>query len=426
MKRRNLMNQLVVGVWTMLAMTLAYAATPLWTYSAPSPAATTISAGSIATIQYTVTNQSTKSKDLILQLTPGLSASSCRLATKGSTCVLTLTVNGSALLQEGIHTGPILCEQGNPLQCYQPSQANSLNINLIKNFNTTLSVNSTGTIPVDGSTPCTPDPISLTVTNTGTYTAFNVSASLPGGWAGVTQNATCTDCAPGATSCTSIAPNDTCTLNFTSTTPYVAEGNISITGDNISTPPTTALAFTMDCYLVWAASGPTGQVIQTNDATGSPMNWSQNLINIPGITETSTTAGMDACNGATDGNCDTGQIVGHYGTPYTNYAAGLCYGISSDNSGTVSAGTWYLPAICQMGGSGQGAGCSSGLANIDTNLVQLGFSGLSGYYWSSTEFSNSPLIGAWAEYFASGGGSNQSAINKMNQFGVRCSRTLTL
>ncbi|MDI1351884.1 MAG: hypothetical protein PSV35_03800 [bacterium] len=180
----------------------------------------------------------------------------------------------------------------------------------------------------------------------------------------------------------------------------------------------------MDCYLVWAVSGSTVQVIATTNAARS-LNWSQNSLNIPGITEIDTYI----CNGLTvsganDGACNTGQIVAKYGTPYDNYAAGLCYGITLDNSGSVSAGTWYLPAICQMGGASQGAGCSSGLANIDTNLFQLGFGGLTGSYWSSTEYSVVPDALAWLKFFASGGSGVQFHLVKSAQFGVRCSREL--
>lgn len=509
MKRRNLMNQILIGAGVMLAMTLAYAGTPLWTFTPLTATTVNVTANGTATVKYQVTNQSRKSHSLVMTAIPGITqvttAGNCpnpfSLAYQQS-CTLTLSVNGSSLSGDVVG-GPMVCQQGNSLQCYQPSLANSLNITQSKisnhtvggtitgltetvtllnngtnptsistdgNFtfstpiaegsayavtiqtppaaqtcgvsngsgtisgsnvtnvevtcttqnttpNTTISVSQTGTIPVDGSTSCAPAPAPLTVTNTGAYTAFNVSASLPGGWTGVTQN---------ATNCTSIAPGGTCTLNFTSTTPYIAQGNISITGDNITSPPTTALAFTMDCYLVWAVSGSTAQVIQTSDVTDSPINWSQDYTNIPGISETSTTADGDACNGATDGNCNTGQIEANYGVPYANYAAGLCYGITSDNSGTVSAGTWYLPAICQMGSSGGSAGCSSGLANIDTNLVQLGFGGLAGTYWSSTEFSlNNPQLSSWAEYFSTGT-SFQSGGDKDVQLGVRCSRALTL
>ena len=273
---------------------------------------------------------------------------------------------------------------------------------------TTLTVSATGTIPVRSGVG------TLTVTNTGANSAFNVHASLPGAWTGVIQS---------PSNCATIAPSGTCTLTFTSTTPYVAQGGIPVTGDNITLPPTTALAFTVNNYLVWAVSGSTVQVIPTSDATGSPKVWSPTNNNISGITETST---APPCNGATDGACNTVVIVAYYGPiPTANYAAGLCYGITSDNTGSVSAGTWYLPAICQMGGTGQGAGCVSGVANIDTNLVQLGFGSLDGYYWSSTEYSGIPTDFAWYQDFAAGG-SNQLYDDKGYALGVRCSRALTL
>jgi hypothetical protein len=88
-------------------------------------------------------------------------------------------------------------------------------------------------------------------------------------------------------------------------------------------------------------------------------------------------------------------------------------------------GTWYLPAICELGGAGQGAGCLSGLANIDTNLVQLGFSGLNGAYWSSTEYSLYPTLYTWAEIFVTASYSLQDAVLKNTQFGTRCVRAMT-
>jgi predicted RNA-binding protein with TRAM domain len=273
---------------------------------------------------------------------------------------------------------------------------------------TTLTASSTGTIPVNGGSG------SITVTNTGTTaTAYNISAMLPGGWSGVTQD---------SSDCAALAPNGgTCTLTFTSTAPYVAQGSISITGDNITSPPTIALAFSIDGYLIWSVpTASTALVLASSDASSSQA-WSPTLDNIAGITETSTTP----CNAATDGACDTAQIAVYYGTPYTTYAAGLCDEITSDNSGAVTVGTWYLPAICELGGAGQGAGCLSGLASIDTNLVQLGFSGLNNVYWSSTEYSGNPTFGAWLQGFAAGGGSYQTIIIKNSQFGTRCVRAMT-
>lgn len=88
------------------------AKTPVWTYSSPSPAQVTVSTGSTATVSYTVINQSSRSKNLILR-TPhpgGLSVSPCYLAGKGSTCALILTLNGSQLPKKGLNAGPVLCE----------------------------------------------------------------------------------------------------------------------------------------------------------------------------------------------------------------------------------------------------------------------------------------------------------------------------
>jgi hypothetical protein len=78
-----------------------------------------------------------------------------------------------------------------------------------------------------------------------------------------------------------------------------------------------------------------------------------------------------------------------------------------------------------MGGAGQGAGCTTGLANVDTNLVQLGFGGLNAFYWSSTEYSANPTSGAWAEVFYPAGGSFQGSTAKSFNFSVRCARSIT-
>ncbi|WP_058533878.1 DUF1566 domain-containing protein [Legionella saoudiensis] len=274
--------------------------------------------------------------------------------------------------------------------------------------NTFLTVNANGTIPVNSGSGA------LTVTNTGIYTAYNVHAVLPGGWTGVSQD---------ASECASIAPNNgTCTLHFSSTTPYVAQGNITITGDNISSPPQTALAFTINDYLVWSMSGNTALVLASSDVSASQV-WSTSFNNIPNINETSTNP-PDACNGATDGSCNTNQLAAQYGTSYTDYAAGLCYQIALDNTGPVALGTWYLPAICQMGNS-MATCAASGLANIEVNLFKLGFGDLQGgyAYWSSTQYSGQPIFDAWFHAFSTGSGV-QSHTYKGGEHYVRCVRAI--
>jgi hypothetical protein len=290
--------------------------------------------------------------------------------------------------------------------------ANVTNVNVTcTNSTTTISVSASGTIPVGAGSG------NLTVTNTGaTFTAHNVAASLPGGWTGVTQD---------ANNCAAIAPNGgTCTLSFTSTTAYVAQGGISVLGDNIASPPTTALAFSVDSYLVYAVlTASTATVIASSDSNLNAQ-WSSNYFAIPGITEDATVAGGAACNGATDGACDSTAIEAHYSTPYTSYAAGECYQITSDNTGTVSMGTWYLPAICETGSSGGAANCPTGLANIYDNLVQLGFGGIYGGYWTSTEYSPVPTQGAWLQGLAPGQNNQIPADKNSITASSRCTRVV--
>jgi hypothetical protein len=262
--------------------------------------------------------------------------------------------------------------------------------------NTTLSVSATGTIPVNIGNA------NITVTNTGSYTATNVAATLPTGWTAVTQD---------ASNCVVIAPNGgTCTLSFTSTAPYVAQGSISINGANITSAPMTALAFTVGGYMVFSVdSSSSASVIDTADLTVD--RWGNNQI----------TTGAQS---PTDGASNTNTINGTSGIGYS--AAVDC---NNSTRGGAAVGTWYLPAICQMGGAGQYVGCPTGLANIDTNLVQLGFGGLTvgeGYnllHWSSTEDSLLPSA-AFAEGFAAAGESQQLRYGKQLDIAVRCGRSI--
>lgn len=190
--KRITKNNLIIGVLGCLLIPVVHASTPVWTYSAPDPASVTVSSGRTAAVLYTVTNQSNKPKNLIMKPTAGLSASSCYLPIKGSTCVLTLIVTGSAVPSGGIHTGPILCEQGNPNQCYQPGPGKQLNINRTNQPPvTTYTVTPSG----DGNETFTPNTVqtvnsgatqSFTVTaNTGYILSNAVSGTCPAGsWSG--------------------------------------------------------------------------------------------------------------------------------------------------------------------------------------------------------------------------------------------------
>jgi hypothetical protein len=176
-----------------------------------------------------------------------------------------------------------------------------------------------------------------------------------------------------------------------------------------------------------------------------------------------TSASFLACAGGTDGACNSANILALYNYYITNYsttcdpssggtggctlsigptawsdeAAGLC---SVSNSGGYR--DWYLPAVCEMGPASNGSSCPAGGQDMVDNLPSLigdpgaatpstscsvGGSGscLAGHYWSSTEASVNPQFSAWSQYFASGGGSNQTIATKSATLGVRCARALT-
>ncbi|KTC91250.1 hypothetical protein [Fluoribacter dumoffii] len=110
---------------------------PLWTFipDANFPPEVTVSPTRTATVKYTITNQSKKTKMLVMspiiginQVTSGVG--NCKnpfsLSYKQS-CTLTLKVIGSELVKN-VSGGPVVCNQGNRLQCYQPASSNSLNI----------------------------------------------------------------------------------------------------------------------------------------------------------------------------------------------------------------------------------------------------------------------------------------------------------
>lgn len=132
------LNRLFVSIITFFLISIAHASTPLWTFTPLTPTSITIPTGSTATIQYQVTNQSRKTHTLVMTPINGItqitSAGNCaNQFTLGylQFCVLTLQVTANALPTNQLIGGPIVCQQGNPLQCYQPSVANRLNIQVV-------------------------------------------------------------------------------------------------------------------------------------------------------------------------------------------------------------------------------------------------------------------------------------------------------
>lgn len=233
MKFTQFLRQLSIGLSAFCVLSTAYAAFPLWIFTPDSnyPPQLSIKSTQTATVVYAVQNQSHKAKTLVMQSIPGVVQSSpCDLkpvGQPGSSCSLILAVTGNALPQEGVHTGPILCEANangtpNANQCYRPSAVDNLNITLAKPaVGVTISVNPFILLIAEHSTGI------VTVTNDANSSAAanNVTATIPNGSGMTIQSTTCGS---------SLAIGASCAITFASST---VEGPITIPvkGDNTNT-----------------------------------------------------------------------------------------------------------------------------------------------------------------------------------------------
>lgn len=92
-------------LWLALSISaVAQAGTPLWTYTPLTPTTLTVSSTGIATVQYTLTNQSKRQHILNFSAIPGvvqnIAAGSCPnpvILNAHQSCTLTFNVTGSAL-----------------------------------------------------------------------------------------------------------------------------------------------------------------------------------------------------------------------------------------------------------------------------------------------------------------------------------------
>lgn len=264
------------------------------------------------------------------------------------------------------------------------------------------------TIPKQSTIPVNSGLGTLKITNATSpaITAHNVHAVLPSTWTGVVQN---------SSNCATLPPGGSCTITFSSTTPYLAQKDIRIAGDNLGLSNFINVAFTLSGYLVFSIStNPeiiSAGVIDTTDLP-SLTQWGNNVI----------TSAVDLIDGY-------GNTLSIMSTPGIGAnAAANCY---NSTRGGAPVGTWYLPAICEIAGVGTtplSANCPAGIDNVDTNLYQLGFGALAtdrSAYWSSTESTENPAANAWAQNFFLGDFSQQIAYGKFNPLRVRCIRSIS-
>jgi len=301
----------------------------------------------------------------------------------------------------------------------------------------------------------------ITISNTGSVDAANLSISYPTWPSGTTANSNCGGSLASGASCSiTVTPGITASSDGTNpctggTAPIAS--SIFISADNAGAVSTDVLLLGYGCIYqggyVYAFDDTTastasvgGKVATFFNQSGS-MIWSSNSsgtfdggVAIYGISETSTTAspnpssgqvaGQAACNGAVDGSCNTNNIYVYYENSATGapinpsfYAAGLCKSTISGFS------DWYLPSICELGydtasaGSGCGSSGAPALQNMQSNLVDFNaLALLNGAYWSSTELSTGAQGTSWRQNFNASGSSGQFVNSKAFSLSVRCSR----
>ena len=421
---------------------LLHAGSPVWTFTPLTATSVSVPANNTATIEYQVTNQSAKSHSLLMTPITGITqtttgAGICSnpftLPSKGSSCTLSLQVNGSQLTHS-ITDGPIVCEQGSTLQCYKPSPSNVLNIVLINDTTLTASVSTLGLSVNDTSlnAALTGTPRLITITNSGSISATSVtyspSPALPSGT--TISPSTCGTIAASGTCVLTITPGSTASATAGNSSPTPITLSISGTNTNTLTPTVNILTYGSVyqggyIYAVDDTTADTGSiggtvVTQTDQAPrySGGVVWSSNGVDsnsesddsIPGIAETSTTGSsvptytdaqasfnstysnestfpfpssgsFSSCSGLTNGACNSTNILTLYNTYVTNY--GISYTLSAGPTTTsyYAAGRctatisgysdWYLPAICEMGPASGGSGCSASTQNIVSQLPDL-------------------------------------------------------
>lgn len=405
MHKNRLINLLFGGLLGLILMTTAQAGIPVWTIVpvAGYPPAVTVSTVDTATIQYTVTNQSHRSHTLQMKPIRGITSSGCTspLGYQQS-CTLNLNVTGSALAGDVIG-GPVLCEQGSPAQCYQPSPANSLAIRLTQQpiqYTVTPSAGANGSI-----SPNTPQ-----VVNSGS--TLNFTATPASGY-GVDE--WLLDGVPVQTSGTTyqlvnITANHTVNVTFGTVT---LTPSVSSLGLSINCLPLSACATTQDAALtgnprqitiqntgaldadnvaVNTSGLPSGTSITSNTCTGTLNPGNSCVITLtPGAVASSDlssnpcTSGTQPVNGtvtvSADGSSISTQVsvvVLSYGCQYQD---GFIYAVDDATPNTGSIGGKavslvdqadpYITSGPQATSTIWSSNGTSGVINVSNDVIPL-------------------------------------------------------
>lgn len=233
MQIKDLIRRTIIGLLSLFMIAGVQAGAPLWTFEPMTATMVTVPANGTALVQYRVINQSSKPHTLTMKPIQGITqtisgtsvcGSSFTLPAKGSSCILSLMVNGSQLAGT-ISDGPIVCQQGSSNLCYRPSEKYVLHINQ-------------GPPLVDATIAITGSPLILTASGTtGTLTIRNTSLQVIA--TNITSDFTGTALQGNVTeidnTCDTVAPGGSCTLTYMPGNVVVQQTNFSIQGSNTNT-----------------------------------------------------------------------------------------------------------------------------------------------------------------------------------------------
>lgn len=222
-------NRILMSMCLGLMLTAVQAGTPLWTFEPLSATTITVPANGTATIQYRITNQSSRLHTLVMQSMEGITQISTGLGVCGNpivlpgknSCILSLQINGSQL-NGPITDGPVVCQQGSTNQCYRPSSANILLI--------------TQAPPItDAIITLTGSPLTLTANSSpGQLTITNMSTQVAA--TNIASNFTSTALDGNVTetgnTCANVPPGASCTLTYTPGNTVVPQTDFTIQGTN--------------------------------------------------------------------------------------------------------------------------------------------------------------------------------------------------
>ncbi|HHX5210811.1 TPA: hypothetical protein ACVEBK_002853, partial [Legionella pneumophila] len=134
-------GRILLLLWSWIIITSVQAGQPLWSLEPLTATKVTLPANGMDNVKYKITNNSRKTHTLVMTSIPGITQDTSNLYCSnpftlafGQSCTLYLNINGNKMTSD-IQGGPVICNSGNSLQCYQPSLENSLDITLANKGN---------------------------------------------------------------------------------------------------------------------------------------------------------------------------------------------------------------------------------------------------------------------------------------------------